>query len=455
MNSKIKSNSSLYVDETIEKIQRMVQINSERDLKNATASSKFGLGVGASLDLFLEMAKEIGFNTYRDPEGYYGYAEIGPSGAEMLGILGHIDVVPAGEVSQWTEGLPYSGSIVDGKIIGRGTLDDKGPLVINLMAVKSLIELGHVFTKRVRFIIGTAEETTWECINKYNELEEMPTVAYTPDANFPCINAEKTIHHFDMIVDNSVDFEIKSLGAYNAVADSCSYKGSDKAKLVIELERLNFDYKVVEDQVITIGKSAHAMQPQLGKNAILRMAIALYNIGVHCETIDFLATQIKEDYYAETLMGELLTEDVSGNLTLNVGFIDVNNTSQKIGFDSRIPVLLDHKAIIATYKSNVEKFGKYVEVKTQPKLYIPIDDSFCSTLLNIYREVAVEPDALPLSTGGGTYARAMQKAMAFGMVFSSKDMIDNMHQPNECMEIKFIEPALEIYTRAIYELTSN
>lgn len=455
MNTKIKNNSTILVDETIAKIQEVVRINSERDVANAAPGAPFGPGIAQSLDLFLEMAAEIGMKTYRDPEGYYGYAEVGPEGTDMLGILGHLDVVPANDPNQWDEAGPYSADIVDGKIIGRGTLDDKGPLVVNLMAVKSLIQLGYEFPMRVRFILGCAEETTWECINKYNELEEMPTEAYTPDANFPCINAEKTIHHFDLQSDVAADFELKSLGAYNAVADTCSYVGPKMDELCAELTKLDFKFREEEGKIVTVGKSAHGMQPQMGINAITRMCIALNNIGVHSIATDFLANNIKEDYYAETLMGELMTEEVSGNLTLSVGHVDIDANGQKVGFDSRIPVLLDHEAIINTYKTRIEEVATYAVVKTQDKLYVPIDDPFCSTLLNIYREVANEPEAMPLSSGGGTYARAMKKGMAFGMVFASKNMIDNMHQPNECLEIKFIEPALEIYTRAIYELTSK
>ena len=52
-----------------------------------------------------------------------------------MGILTHIDVVPAGE--GWTHDA-FGGEIVDGRIYGRGAMDDKGPAIAALYALKAL-----------------------------------------------------------------------------------------------------------------------------------------------------------------------------------------------------------------------------------------------------------------------------------------------------------------------------
>ncbi len=442
------------LNEIISDIQDLVRIPSVRNVEDKAEGAPFGRAIGEALDLALSKAESFGMRTYRDKEGYYGYIEVGPENAkEMVGIIGHLDVVPTGDESQWNEGKPFSGDIVDDKIIGRGTLDDKGPIVMCLHALKNLMDLNVEFNKRVRIILGTSEETTWEGINKYTSLEEHPTVAFSPDANFPLIHAEKTIVHFDGTTKSDVDFEVFSLGVYNAVADNATYKGNKVAELEEELKKLGYDYKKTNDkELVVLGKSSHAMACQLGVNAISRLCIALYNIGENSKTVDFVATKVKETYGAELIQGEV-KEEVSGELKFNVGYLNISNGNEKIGMDTRIPVLVDEKKIMNTYKEALEEAGlEFSIVKQQDKLYVEEDSFLVKTLMNVYKDITGETDAIPLTSGGGTYARAFDNCVAFGCVFTSKDMIDNMHQPNECFEIKFLQPAVEIYTNAINEL---
>ena len=131
----------------------------------------------------------------------------------------------------------------------------------------------------------------------------------------------------------------------------------------------------------------------------------------------------------------------------------INDGEESIGFDSRIPVLLDDQEIKNKYKASVEDSGmEFVQVDNMDKLYVPADSPLVSTLLDIYKEVTGDTNAKPLSSGGATYSRAWDNCVAFGCVFSEQNMIERMHQPNECFEIKFIAPALEIYSLALYRL---
>ncbi len=454
MKNEITKITEQTLDQIINDIQELVRIPSVRNLEDKAEGAPFGKAIGEALDLALEKAQSFGMRTYRDKEGYYGYIEVGPEDAkEMIGIIGHLDVVPTGDESQWDEAKPFSGDIVDDKIIGRGTLDDKGPIVMCLHALKNLMDLNVEFNKRVRIILGTSEETTWEGINKYTSLEEHPTIAFSPDANFPLIHAEKTIAHFDGTTKSDVDFEVFSLGVYNAVADNATYKGNKVVELEEELKNLGYDYKKVNDkELVVLGKSSHAMACQLGVNAIARLCIALYNIGENSKTVDFIATKVKETYGAELIQGEV-KEEVSGELKFNVGYLNISNGNEKIGMDTRIPVLVDEKKIMNTYKEALKEAGlEFSMVKQQDKLYVEEDSFLVKTLMNVYKDITGETDAVPLTSGGGTYARAFDNCVAFGCVFASKNMIDNMHQPNECFEIKFLQPAVEIYTNAINEL---
>ena len=115
--------------------------------------------------------------------------EIG-QGDELLAVLCHLDVVPAGDLEDW-QTPPFEATLKDGWLIGRGVQDDKGPSLAALYAVKSLLDQGLVFTKRIRFIFGTDEETLWRCMNRYNQIEEKADLGFAPDSSFPLTYAEK------------------------------------------------------------------------------------------------------------------------------------------------------------------------------------------------------------------------------------------------------------------------
>ncbi len=143
----------------------------------------FGEAIDQALRKTLEIAEDLGFRTKYGEAGYYGYAEVG-EGKEMLGILGHLDVVPPGKREDWGRD-PFDPDEQVGMLYGRGTQDDKGPLLASLYAVKALMDAGVKFNKRIRFIFGVDEETLWRCINRYKEVEELPGMGFSPDSRFP------------------------------------------------------------------------------------------------------------------------------------------------------------------------------------------------------------------------------------------------------------------------------
>ena len=89
-----------------------------------------------------------------------------------MAVIGHLDVVPAG--NGWSRD-PYGGEIEDGRIYGRGTLDDKGPVISCLFAMKSLKDAGFVPKSTIRLILGLDEESGWKGIRYYFEKKSVPT----------------------------------------------------------------------------------------------------------------------------------------------------------------------------------------------------------------------------------------------------------------------------------------
>ena len=153
----------------------------------------FGKACSDALKYFLNLANSLGFRT-KNVDGYCGWAEIG-EGEELIGIIGHLDVVPAKE-EDWSYS-PFVPTISDNCIYGRGAIDDKGPVIASLYAMKAVAdyyeENNLIFNKRVRLIVGLNEEKDWKCIEYYKEHEEIPTLGFSPDSDFPCIYAEKSV----------------------------------------------------------------------------------------------------------------------------------------------------------------------------------------------------------------------------------------------------------------------
>ena len=445
MESKIKNIVNENSKDMIESIKAAVRINSVMDEDTATESMPFGKGVDESLRKTLEIAESLGFKTvYKD--GYYGYAEIG-EGEELIGILGHIDVVPIGDESKW-KFPPFSATEEDGYIYGRGTQDDKGPTIAAMYAVKALLDAGVKFEKRVRFIIGGDEENLWRCIAKYTENgEEIPSMGFTPDSSFPVTNAEKSLVQFYLRGKGSKDLSLNISGALNAVPGVANYTGKLADKLAEKLDELKFDYEKDGESITVIGKRVHAASADKGVNAIERLCKALYEIGVEDGVVRFVA-ELSDSVGSKILPN--CVDDVSGTLTLNLGELIINEKESKIGFDSRVPVKFTIEDLEDAVKEKAANYElEFEEFDRLKSLYVPADSELIKTLVSVYeQETGLE--GTPKSSGGATYAKALDNCVAFGAMFPFDEKTE--HQENERVDIKNMIKATEIYALAIYKL---
>jgi succinyl-diaminopimelate desuccinylase len=412
------------------------------------AGYPFGEAIDQALHKALELAADLGFRTQYGDGGYYGFAEIG-EGDEMLGILGHLDVVPPGKLEDW-EHDPFNPVEEDGMLYGRGTQDDKGPLLASLFAVKALMDAGVTFNKRVRFIFGTDEETLWRCINRYNAKEEMPSFGFSPDARFPVTYAEKGLLQLRLVAPNASGIRLSGGSAFNAVPDSILYEGERQDDLADVLDRLGFEYEVFEDGIEVKGRAAHAMIPEEGINAIARLCIALNAIGIQSKAINFVTREIGQDPYATRIFGDC-ADEASGKLKFNVGKIDLGSTEQ-LFIDSRLPVTASKEEIVRALTAAAGQYElEYKEFDWLRSIYLPLDHFMVTTLMNVYQKYSGDTVTQPRSSGGATYARAIQNCVAFGALTADEPLTE--HQPNERTVLKNLYKAMEIYAHAVYELT--
>ena len=422
----------------------------------------FGEGPYKALDFTLSLAESMGFEV-KNLEGYAGHIDLG-DGVETVGVLGHVDIVPEGE--GWTY-PPYSGEVHDGKIYGRGTTDDKGPVIATLYAMKALKETGVKLSRKIRLIIGANEETGWGCMNYYFEHEKAPDMAFTPDADFPVIYGEKGIIVFDLVykINDSIDNDIylkdiKGGNAPNMVPDHA--EAVLEVKDLIKFEEIFNEYKKENKKLITVsnnnnevkviakGISAHGSTPEKGENAISNLFHFLGTV-LDNEFVNLYNERIAFKHYGESI-GCGFEDEVSGKLNFNVGMIKVEDGKLVLTINVRYPIESNAKDVYNGIRdnlndTNIELVESFSDMKP---LYVPLDDFLVEKLMKVYREQTGDVDSKPITIGGGTYARAMKNAVAFGPMLPGQT--DVAHQKDEYISIDHLMKITKIYAQALYEL---
>ncbi|MGE6628822.1 dipeptidase PepV [Bacillus sp. NPDC077027] len=446
----------------IQDTQSFLKIESVLNEEDAKEEQPFGEKVDEALQYMLKKGKAEGF-TVKNVDGYAGHIEYG-EGDEIVGVLCHVDVVPAGD--GWTS-APFSAEIRDGKIFARGAIDDKGPTMAAFYALNILKDAGVQLSKKIRMIIGTDEESDWRCVDHYFKHEEMPTIGFAPDADFPIIHAEKGI--IDAIVDftypavseervslryfssgmrlNMVPDEATALVSGNGLED---IKASFEAFLT-EKEVTGEATRVKEGlQLILKGVSVHAMEPAHGVNAGIHMAAFLSSQPIDEQGLAF-TTQIKALFEQDTRghkLGIACQDEISGELTLNVGTIRyTQNEEAKLGLNIRYPVTSDG----AKVKNGIEsiKGATIQKFDDSPPHHVSSDHPLVKTLQRVYEEQTGDQAKL-IAIGGGTYARSLEAGVAFGPLFPGRP--DCAHQKDEYIEIDDLLRATALYAQAMYEL---
>lgn len=429
-------------------LQRLVSIESV--YAKDDSPYPFGKNIDKALREMLAIAEKMGFTTYYDPQGYYGYADYG-SGETMIGVLGHLDVVPSGDVKHWNN-PPFEVTVKDGKVYGRGVQDDKGPTLTAMYAFKAVVDSGIKTDKKVRFIFGTDEENLWRCINRYNELEQIPDYGFTPDANFPLIFAEKGLLQVDLTAKAVSAITLSGGDAYNSVPSSITYISEKSDELAAALDSLGFEYKREADSLTVTGHSAHAKDADKGINAISRLLMAMDRAGMKTACSSFVTEFINEDALAKKIFGEC-TDDMSGALKFNIGKISMDSEKEVLNIDMRIPVSVSKEFVMEKLTSAAAMHGFEISENDYLRsIYTPLDSPLVKSLMDAYQEVTGDLKSEPISSGGATYARAIDNCVAFGAAFPHSE--ETEHQPNEYATIEDLKTAMEVYSVAFKKLLS-
>ena len=391
----------------------------------------FGKNCADALDYVLNLCERFGFRT-KKCGNMLGWAEIG-EGDEMIGILAHLDVVPAG--TDW-DYPPFALTrvTVDGeeRLIGRGVLDDKGPALMCIYAMRVLANAKIRLNRRVRIIFGLTEEAgEWRDMEYYKQTEELPTFGFTPDANFPCGYGEKGISVFELkmpLALAGVD-AVSGGQASNMVPDACECTmGGEKFSAT--------------------GVSVHGSTPALGVNAIIECMKAA-NEKSPCALSEFIAKKFDADCDGAGL-GVRMSDADSGALTLNLGVIEVRGDEVVMTVDIRYPVTKNYDAILTMLTANCAQYGvEVVPCGNKAPVYMDKNGSLIKTLHSVYCEVTGDTTE-PFTMGGGTYARAMPNIVSFGPVMPGCE--ETAHQKNEYITVDNVDKAVRIYAQTLLRL---
>ena len=453
-------------DEMIYNLKNLINIPSVYEKSN-NPLKPFGEYANQALEYTLKLGKQMGFKT-KNIDGYCGYIEFG-EGKNLIGIIGHLDVVPSGD--GW-DTPPFDAVVKDKKIYGRGAIDDKGPVIAALYAMKALMD-NYKINSRVRLILGLNEENSWHCIEYYKKYEEWPNIGFSPDAEFPCIYAEKgicTMYLESKYYDTDQPIIITNINCNNNAINvvpkycECTLK-IDTTKISIDklveyIKKIypdiyyDISYKIKDNYItlISTGIQAHAAHPELGVNSISKLIVLLNQLFNHYniknDMFTFFDKHINTEYDGNSL--GINYEDESGKLTLNVGDFKLAENKLHLGVNLRIPVntpLYEIESKIDNICSNYDI--KRITQRFQEPLYVPKDSYLVKTLCRIFNE-ETNFNLSPIAIGGGTYARAFENFISFGANMPGDT--DMCHQANEYIKIDTLITAAKIYAKAILEL---
>jgi len=420
----------------------------------------FGQANRDALTFVLEKAKGWSMAT-TDLEGFAGYAEFG-TGERLVGIFGHLDVVPVGPGWKYP---PFGAEIHDGYVYSRGTTDDKGPTIAAFYAARAVQAVVPDIAARIRMVFGCDEESGFKCIHRYVETEEAPTFGIAPDAGWPLYHAEKGIMNLQIdapLVAGSVSLlELTGGQRHNIVIDQAKARVRVTAEGRRHVEErlaeawdrnLTATWEGDELAITAVGKASHGAWPYGGDNAAIRILRFLMEVSP-------LDSQLKFSELFELMhsggggLGVAGSDEISADLTCNVGIVSTDGQNLTIHFNLRYPVTWKGDDIIAKIKATLAKGRNQLmlkDVTDSPPLYFPLNHPLVQTIVDVYEAETGERRA-PGVMGGGTYARAVPNTVAIG---TGWDGDGDAHQTNERLKVDHLYRMSQIYAHIIYRLAT-
>ncbi len=432
---KIKSYIDSHSAEMIQELSEWIAIPSVSSNLNE---------VERALDYILRLARGMGFTARSELGGQVGVIECG-EGPETLGILTHVDVVPPGDAAEW-ETDPFCATVKDGKLFGRGAIDDKGPAIASLYAMRAVLESGEPLKKRVQLILGTQEEVEWTDMNAYVKACPLPDYGFTPDDAFPICNIEKGCGPATLKIPFDVPDDGKRYLA--AIEAGVAFNAVPSAAWA------SFN---TGEPVMASGRATHASQPEKGENALIALAAKLKTMyeagGLYMNNALAFMLMLVERF--STSCGEGMglcseSEYYKGEFvhrnTITPTYVTTESGVLTVSFDVRFPYGMSDQKITDAFKALAAEFGGTAETGLQPAVFVSSSSPFLHAFAEAYEAMTPNKNEYTIAYGG-SYAKAMPNVVAWGPLFP--DDTDTCHEANEYIRLDALSDCAKIFAQAV------
>lgn len=461
-------------DEMARDIMRLVRIPSISSPQEDD-QAPFGQGCRDCLEEMLALGREHGFHTenYENRVGSIGGQD--KDWDHMIGFWNHLDVVPVG--NQWTY-EPFEPVLREYFLIGRGAQDNKGPAVGILYMMKCLRELNIPMKHQFRLFVGCDEERGMMDLEYYTNRYPAPRLSMIADSGFPVCYGEKGIMEGSFLSQTPVSdliLELKGGSASNMIPDSAHVilkSTPELAEALQDTETQVSPYIAIKAEKETIlinatGKSRHSAFPEGSVNAIHELLHFLGGLTPLPEKDRELFRRLaylSQEYYGEHT-GIAGSDEVSGRTTCAATVVGLRERRISLHFNIRYVITTDRDALSAglTRTAAENNLSWTLERDSAPN-YFPQEHPAVQLLTDLYNEITGSSSE-SFVMGGGTYARKLPRAFAYGvggMKESEEDLQikkqlflpghGGAHEPDEGLNLRLLTEAMKIYAMAVIAL---
>ncbi len=444
-------------DEVVTDIDALVHVKSVEELALATEDAPFGPGPREALSRALALAERMGLEAH-DCTGRIGYADLPGVSSVQIGIIGHVDVVAAGPGWHFA---PFEVTRKDGYLIGRGVIDDKGPLVVAMHAVKFWKDRGAQLPYTVRILFGANEETAMRDVTYYRERFADPAFLFTPDNQFPVGYGESGIAHGDLV---SKRFEGGDILALEGGQAPNAVPGLVSARVRVGNNVLADDgcisVEMNEDgtaDVRACGAAAHASTPELGENALglLVNYLMANGVGTQDERAFLALLQKLLSCTDGSALGIACSDEHFGALTAVGSVMRLEDGRLRQTIDFRYPTTTSSATIAQRLQGLAAEVGASFAIgHDKPPFLMDPQSPAVRALLDAYNEATGE-NRVGQTSKGGTYAREFTTGVSFGPEKpweKNPDWVGGMHGPDEGVSENLLKQAFSIYARTLDKL---
>ena len=454
----------------VEEICRLVRYPSVSG--DPADGAPFGQPCREVLEAYLEIGKSHGL-TAQNHEGYMGELTVPqwPPKPAAIGLLGHLDVVPAGE--DWIY-RPFEPVIRDGFIVGRGSQDNKGPCMAAMYTLLCLRDLNLPLQYDVRALAGTNEESGMGDVAYYTAHCRIPDLILVTDSGFPICYGERGIVSGQLFSGRTVSGQIRGIDAgkeAGILPKRAEIRLEKSESLLRKLrnarlpENCGWHEEPGEVVLWAEGVGGHLAFIPSGQNAIPTLLEMLleYDLLENASDRELFSFAASVSGSADgAALGIDCEDEISGHMKFGCGAVKLCEGRIQISFSARCPIARKGEQVLSQIQEQCAQNGFHIEQsRILEANYFPKRSPVIQTLSQVFQKTT-GLDWPPQIFEAGTHARKLPNAVAFGPGGLTGTCTPDCtflpqghggaHQPDEVQSIDALCMALKIYILGVLAL---